>query len=488
MRAARHDRWIVLSLGFALGCGPGDGGTDGGPSLDAATTCPDASAPITPEPQEHTVLTGFGAGPCALTLSYPEPRVIELWVEGDGAELSLDGRGLRPYEPPLRVEAGAHTVEVVSDAAGTRVHVRDHGPVPTSIRIERSLTWTDAALLDDAGTVGLGRVMAAASVDGHGGRLLEHWFGRFATTAHSERLGPQRLLDEIAASQGTDTRMWDLDAAPFVVTGVHNRIDLADGDACGELRVSLASTHPIHQPFHMILLLEQPARPEDRRPDGGAHCVSTALAWARLSELDDESFREAARRMLDEALVRERVLVLETVELLISPWEWRQWFLESNDDPATRDTLPEVLENRPLFQTVDAATLSTPSPERDAFIAWVTENAGPLDARTIEIPEAFRSPSARVNDGVPWIPLDLTGVPQELLDEYPSLRQNIEIVGCPACHAADADFVQTLPDRTFSPFYVKELDARSEYLGALAEGLPGAVPFGPLQATPVLTP
>ena len=75
-----------------------------------------------------------------------------------------------------------------------------------------------------------------------------------------------------------------------------------------------------------------------------------------------------------------------------------------------------------------------------------------------------------------------------VLDRFPDLRRNLEIVGCPACHATDAPFVQTLPDRSFSPFYTKELDARSTALLARSRGLADVPPFGPLQSAPVLPP
>ena len=73
-----------------------------------------------------------------------------------------------------------------------------------------------------------------------------------------------------------------------------------------------------------------------------------------------------------------------------------------------------------------------------------------------------------------------------MLRDFPDLRGNIEIVGCPACHSADAEFVQTRPDRTFSPFYDKELDARAAHLLTAHAGEGADVPFGPLQEAPVL--
>ncbi|MCC7540311.1 MAG: hypothetical protein IT379_29105 [Deltaproteobacteria bacterium] len=361
-------------------------------------------------------------------------------------------------------------------------------PVPATIVRNRSLTWDQPSLLDDPERLGLARLMWLVAGDRHGGPLVDRWFRRFATTAHSERLGPQLLLEQLAQSAGVEPSLWDLDALPFRVTGVHNRIDLRSDAHCGEIRVSLASIDPILQPFHLIFLFRQSPLADDRDATGALHCRATARLWASFSELEEDAFTVAARALLDRALRADTFLVVETLEFLISPWEWRQWFLEPNPDSATVATLPFVLENRPLFQTVDSPRLNRPGPERDDFLAWVSANAAELDARRALVPDRFRAPSARVNQGVPWIPLDLSGVSPEVLGRYPRLRQQIEIVGCPACHATDAEFVQTSAERVVSPFYDKELRARGEHLRAIALGAAPAPPFGPLQAEPRLPP
>lgn len=350
---------------------------------------------------------------------------------------------------------------------------------PPPVLIDKSLVWasTQGALLDDPSAVGLARAMAAFSGDGHGGTLLATWFDTFATTAHSQRYGPLLLSSSWHTQFGADPSQWDLDALPFTVTGVHNRIDLLSRDAvaghCGEFRVSLASTDPTYQPLHVIFLLRQPLGDGDI-DDGVVTCRGSARRWAELSVLDGAEFAAAARAILDEALVPERALLAESVEQTVSPWEWRQWQLAGT--PA----------NPPLFQTVDIPRLNLPGAEHDGFVAWVDANAPALDARTLAIPEAYRSASARVADGIPRETLDLTGVSAGALAAHPDLRKNIEIMGCPVCHTADADFVQTKPDRTFSPFYEAELDARKVFLDSLAGGADPVAAFAPLQPDPVL--
>lgn len=320
-----------------------------------------------------------------------------------------------------------------------------------TVRRERSLAWTDDALLDES--VGLDRVMgaAAASMGVSNGEMMHAWLTRFATTAHSERAGPAQLAAQLVDTLGSP-ETWNLDDTPFRVTGVHNRTDLARDGHCGELRVSFASTDPIVRPFHVLFLFRQP----------GPDCEQTWLRWAQLSDLDGEDFFREARALLDEGITPEKFLMIETVELTVSPWEWRQWIVVDG-----------ALENPPLFQQV--------VPERvdEEFIAFANENRDALIARTLLIPERFRVPSARVVQGAPWIPL---AIDDELL------RKNIEIVGCTACHTADAAFVQTRDDRTFSPFYTKELIARGQLLDDIMHRRPRTVPFGPLQADPVLPP
>jgi hypothetical protein len=133
----------------------------------------------------------------------------------------------------------------------------------------------------------------------------------------------------------------------------------------------------------------------------------------------------------------------------------------------------DELDNPPLFQTVDTPALNTAGALRDDFLDWVAANQAALQARTAEIPERFRSRSARVTQGIP----------RELLDVGDAdLAATIEVVGCPACHTTDAEFVQTSVQRTFSPFYDRELTARAARLDLMNTGAAVPIPpFGPLQ-------
>lgn len=349
-------------------------------------------------------------------------------------------------------------------------------PVP-AVLIERSLFWNQPSLLDDPAVISFAKLMATTSDDGHGGRVLEQWFHRFATTAHSERALPAQFIDGVIAAQGVDPSQWDLTALPFKVTGLHNRIDLADlspGGHCGELRASVSSTDPTLQPFHALFLFRQPLGDGDV-VGGRVTCEGTARRWAALSELDGDALLAGARAAFAAGLTRSRFVMIETVEFTLSPWEWRQWLPQ----PDGR------LENPPLFQQLDVERLNAPGALRDDFLGWVRDNATPLEARTLLFPERFRPASTRITQGVPREPLRL----DPALDAArPTLRQQLELVGCAACHTADAEFVQTRTDRTVSPFYEKELRARATHLERLARGEAPVAPFGPLQASPVLPP
>jgi hypothetical protein len=376
------------------------------------------------------------------------------------------------------LDATSLAVEVAGTrAADVTVWVRG-APPPAAVR-ERALVWLDPGLLDDRTVIGPAQVFAAASGTAHGGRLADAWLRRFATTAHSERIGPALLADDLATTLGPDPATWNMDQLPFTITGVHDRIDLAPREgACGQLRVSMASTHPLYAPFHVIALFRQPAADDDIAPDGTIHCAGTARRWAALSSLDPSAFRTTAAAWLRAGITAQNFVMLESVELTVSPWEWRQWTPRTG--PSAE--LPIVLDNPPMFQTVDTATLNQPGAARDTFLAWVAANADALAARQLLIPDTFRPPSARVAPGAPRVPLDLTGVPSDVLASHPELAAQVEIVGCPACHTTNADFVQTSRDRVVSPFYDHELDARAHRLDAVAAGdaLPPP-PFGPMQ-------
>ena len=69
---------------------------------------------------------------------------------------------------------------------------------------------------------------------------------------------------------------------------------------------------------------------------------------------------------------------VETVEFIVAPWEWRQWFLEAGE-----------MDNRPLFQTVDIPAVNAPGPLRDGFLAWVAEEVDALAEALIKVREIF---------------------------------------------------------------------------------------------------
>ena len=391
------------------------------------------------------------------------PVVLEAWIEGAAFDDAAAWRAPRTVDGDIDlVVTGSGTRTLTVWARGT--------PPPPALR-DRALAWFDPAVLDDPAAISLARVLAAISEDGHGGVLLDRWFRAFAAGPGAGRATFAQFLAEVTAAQGADPRAWDLARLPFRVTGVHNRVDLARGEDCGELRVSIASAHATFSPVHLIFLFRQDPAADDVTPDGVVHCRGAARRWARLGAFAPAAFAVEARRVLAEAVTRQRFVLAESVELSLSPWQWRQWAPDGNGG----------LVNPRLFQTIDVTRVNTPGPVRDAFLAEVTAEVDAIAARRWTVPEAFRAQVAEVQPNAKAALVDLAPL-ADALARHPELPRAIGMIGCPRCHTDDADFVQTGIDRRPSPFYDRELDARALRLDAVNAGEEPASPrFGPLQ-------
>lgn len=467
-------RWLGLTMLVAAACSSAESDDERGGSSGRTAAAKTTIVKLGP------ALDANGEGMVSVELGAAENR--EVVVELDGyarvVEAALEGApGRVGSEPasdwirPRPVRDGRLSI-TIEGAAATKVTVWGRGsPLPTVLP-QKSLTFLERGVVEDKAAVGLTRILAAASDDGHGGRMLDRMLRRFATSAHSERPALASFANAIASQFGGDPSKWKLDDLTFKVTGVHNRLDLPQGDLCGELRVSYASTHPGFAPFHFIVLFSQPAAEDDRAPDGSVHCLGTTRRWSRLSERDGTAYDAALRKLFDASFKKENFLFVETLELTVSPWEWRQWV----------KIAPDTLDNPVLFQTLDVAQINASGALRTDFLSFVAANAAGLDARTVVLPERFRAASTRVAPGAPRETLDLTGLSADVASKYPVLARNIESIGCPACHTEKAAFVQTSPSRTLSPFYEAELAARAKRLDAMNDT--GLVPerrYGPLQ-------
>lgn len=414
-----------------------------------------------PTNDEPVVIDLRGQSEIEVTRTFDGPRTVSIV---GGAGLVVEAWAKDMWVPPHPV---AHDFEVDVAAPGpVTITVWTRGTHLPPVSRDRSLAWFDGTVLEPS--ISFAQVMAAISADAHGGTLLDRWFRAFAAGPGAGRATFAQFLDEVVGAQGNEPASWNLAALPFKVTGVHNRVDLATAEHCGELRVSIASTHPTFSPVHLIFLFRQPPRADDVTPDGLVHCRGTARAWARLTSLDATGFRTAARELLATGIVRDRFLLAESVELTISPWQWRQWAFDGSGN----------VTNPPLFQTIDVARVNAPGPLRDAFLATVGQNAQAIAARTWPVPAMFRSAVAEVQPNSKAPLVDLSP-----LAATPELPRALGMVGCPRCHTEDADFLQTGLDRKPSPFYDKELDARAARLDALGRGeSPPPPPFGPLQS------
>lgn len=399
----------------------------------------------------------------------PAQIIVEGWADRgaiDGISDDQLAAGASASWLAPHVATGDFAFTVTGDGEVTLSLYARGTPPPPAMR-DRALAWFDPVLLDDPGVVSFAGVMAAISDDNHGGALLHRWFTAFASGPGAGRATFAQFLDEIETTQGNDPAAWNLAAMPMKVTGVHNRHDLGRGADCGELRVSIASTHPTFAPIHFIFLFGNPILDDDATPDGAVHCRGSARRWAHLASLDTAAWQAAARELVATSFTHERFLLAESVELSISPWQWRQWQPDGTGG----------LANPPLFQTIDVARVNAMGPTRDAFLADVAADLAAIAARTWSVPVQYRSAVAEVQPNVKAPLVDLT--PLATSSELP---RALGMIGCPRCHTDDADFLQTGFDRKPSPFYDRELDARAARLDALNRGeWPPAVPFGPLQ-------
>ncbi len=402
------------------------------------------------------------------------PVVVEAWVAGaeiSGAPAAQLGAGAAPAWLAPRPVTG--DVELsIAGVGDVELTAWGRGAPPPATSRDRALAWFDASVLDDPGAVSFAAVMAAIAEDGHGGALLDRWFRAFAAGPGAGRATFAQFVDDVAVAQGADPSTWDLAALPFRVTGVHLRHDLGRGADCGELRVSIASTHPTFAPVHLIFLFRQPAADDDATPDGFVHCRGAARRWARLGELDEAAWRAEARVILADGVTGARFALAESVELSLSPWQWRQWVPDGAGG----------LANPPLFQTVDVGRVNAPGPTRDAFLAEIAATPALVAMQAWPVPVRFRAAMAEVQPNVKAALVDLSPL-TAVVSAYPDLPRTIGMIGCPRCHTDSADFVHTGVDRRPGPFYDRELDARATRLDALNAGdWPASPPFGPLQS------
>jgi hypothetical protein len=358
---------------------------------------------------------------------------------------------------------------VIDTSPGTEVRLRivTRTAPPDALR-DKSLAWTDEAIVDAPDVVGLRRVLeAAAGADAEPATHLDAWLRRFARTAHSERPALADFADRLRATYGDDPSSWSLDALPFRVTAVHNRIDLRSDAHCGELRVSFNVTDSAFPFIHFLFLFAQTPTELDVSVTGTLHCEDTAFRWAALSGTTDEDFVARAASILDRTLRPDTFLLAESLERSVGTWEWRQW-----------TPVDDAWDNPPLFQTVDVARLNAPGPDREAFLSWASTEAERIAERRALVPSHFAPQSARAAEGILREPLDLTGLDTTL--DVSVLGAALDRVGCPGCHARSPTFLQTNADRTFSPFYQDELEARGRALDSFRTGAPTPIPFGAL--------
>src|SRR5688572_11308505 len=117
------------------------------------------------------VLDTDGVGRVDLELVAPAVVRVNLAGQQLFIEAVLGEQWVRPRlvsEPTIDLD--------VTGEGPVAVTVWSRGRALPELRRERSLIWLSSALLDLPAYVGLGKVMAAAAADGHGGIMLDAWF------------------------------------------------------------------------------------------------------------------------------------------------------------------------------------------------------------------------------------------------------------------------------------------------------------------------
>lgn len=326
---------------------------------------------------------------------------------------SDDDRPLPPAPPGHTGEAGqpgapGSTTVLVNDGAdaGDRPVTRDQELLITDPHIVADEAYTFSAMMERlAGS----HVQTAA--------FTEAWLRVFAATrpgVEALLLGPWRTLSGCSAGYGTPSPCeLNLEAAPFQLLAIVNRIDLA-ADACapgGELRFVYTALDPATRvPLDATFIFEFPVRHVAGR---------VAAAWHALGRLPSGSGYAQELRVLTGQLLGATDLAAAHVrsdELSFAPttdpvWELRDFVLQSAG------------ERRVLVQN---ALVETPAPALDgtaALVEWVQSTTS-----FAALPTALQGQTARIPTATfGWT---LPGVPE-------TTRLAFSAGTCSGCHGGD---------------------------------------------------
>lgn len=423
--------------------------------------------------------------------------VVEISLREGAATFTMDG--IPEDEPswigPRVYKRGGHVLKVTA-TEDTYVSVLIHlqgAPLDAKVL---GVAISNQAYTQQAFYSGMHGVLNALSDDGHGGRLLAHWLESFGQ-GDDPRTGPAGLLAKLKADFGDNPAQWQMAMLPFRGVTIDNRIDLMDGAThCGEVHYVLTSTAAGFEQLNFNFRFLQVPQHGDRAPTDAKtlHCMETARDWAKIGQPVTQDSGDPTDERLTEVLTRMNFKSVQTSEALgtSGDWQFREWVRQRNPDDATVAVLPSVFTPILLEHTVNVAAVNTAGATRDAFLAYVTQNAAALTARRASIPAEYLARSSRLQENA-WTAhtnekVDLTGVDAAILQANPTLRPSIEVVGCAGCHGASSTAVHArttglTTGLNESEFLRLEIAERLAFLKKLQVGPMPVQPFGPMQGS-----
>jgi hypothetical protein len=217
-----------------------------------------------------------------------------------------------------------------------------------------------------------------------------------------------------ALPHGSDGKI-DASKIGLVPTSLSNRLDLADGQSCGEARITYAlSTGATDRRHRMTIIVEL------RQPYDNAGCRPTARSWVALSSLDGAALQAALQAIYTPLLTPANLKQIRTNEFLVGPQDFSQ--------PTAVWELREfhVGTDARLHQALLPLQIDQTAASDASFVTWAQANRTGLTNGTVTFPAQYRVPTA-TEDGAQ------IGVAD------PSLTALVNQQTCAGCHTTSTN-------------------------------------------------
>ena len=321
----------------------------------------------------------------------------------------------------------------------------------------KSVLVRDPAILDD-GFWALDRVLGAIS-GADPSAVADGWLAQLGT---AQTIGTQTAAARpgaaayLAALPHRADGLLDASQLGFVPTSLSNRLDLADGQSCGEARITYALAGGVTDRRHRMTVIV-----ELRQPDDGAHCRATAQSWVALSQLDGAALQSALQAIYAPLLTPANLKQVRTNEFLVGPqdfsqplaaWELREFHL-GTDARLHQSLLPLQIDPAAVQSSAD-------------FLSWAQSNQAGLQRGTTTFPAQYQVPTGSED-----------GTRVSLGDG--ALSDLVNKSTCAGCHttATNSAFAHVAERwngtgrAEISQFLAGELVKRANHLGLVAAGV-----------------